>query len=276
MAELIPSVDERIPLLFIHGSLENGQIFYTQKGKGLAPFLVNKGHRCFVMDQRGRGRSHPPLSGSSSFSQHDYLSFDIPKAIELVKERTGAKKISIVTHSWGGVLVNASLLLNPHLISSIAKISHISVKRRISVINLHRLFYIDLMWTLVGNLFIATKGCLPKNAYGPEGESRHTLKDIQRWVYQRRWIDKARDINYENLAKKHKLPPCLYLTGKKDKCLGHIRDVTDFALESGHTLEDVHLLSKENGHKEDYDHVNILTSKSAPSDHFNWIADFLA
>lgn len=276
MAELPVQGPAKEPLLFIHGALENGRVFYTEKGKGLAPYLQKRGHPCFILDLRGRGRSTPPLSRNSTFGQFDYLDHDIPEALRKIKAITGAKEISFVSHSWGGVLVNSFLLKSPTWIPEIKSLVHVSVKRRVSVFNIHRLFYIDLMWAIVGTLFLWIKGHLPKNAFGPEGESYQSLKDSQRWVYSKAWMDKEHGLDYPFLARQHNLPRALYLTGKRDHCLGHIQDVTNFALESGHSEEDIHLLSREKGNARDYGHVDILTAKEAKDDHFPMIADFLA
>lgn len=263
------------PLIFIHGAIEDGKMFYSDKGKGLAPFLTQKGHPCYVVDLRARGHSTPPLNSSSDFNQFDMLNYDFPEVIRFVKEHSGNEDFSFITHSWGGVLVNSFLLKSPQWIPHCKANIHISTKRRVGVINLHRLFYIDLMWLLVGKLILLIKGYLPPKWYGPGGESRGTLRDSQKWVYSRNWIDSENGLDYNFLADKHQLPPTLYLTGSADQCLGHIRDVKRFALESRHPLKEVLLLSKENGHLQDYDHINILTSPHAPQDHFPIIAKYL-
>ena len=46
-------------VLFMHGAVENGKIFYTHSNKGLAPFLAEQGYVCYVADLRGRGDSKP-------------------------------------------------------------------------------------------------------------------------------------------------------------------------------------------------------------------------
>lgn len=262
-------------LLFIHGAIENGQMFYSKKLQGLAPFLANKGFRCFVMDLRGRGQSIPRLSPQSDFGQLETLTEDLPVVIKFIQEQTGHKKFSFITHSWGGVLANSFLLENPEYYQNCGPNVHVSTKRRVSVLNLHRFFYIDLMWLMTATLIVKLKGFLPPGYFGPDGESKGTLKDSQKWVYSRDWKDDRRGVDYKELAKKVALPPTLYLTGSADFCLGHIKDVTLFALESGHSNEDILLLGKNHGNKEDYDHINILTSKKAPLDHFPIIADFL-
>lgn len=37
-------------VLLLHGAIENGKIFYTEKNKGFAPFLAKNGYNCFVAD----------------------------------------------------------------------------------------------------------------------------------------------------------------------------------------------------------------------------------
>ena len=261
-------------LLFIHGSIEDGRVFYSQKGKGLAPYLTKQGFRCFVLDLRARGKSHPSLKDNFRFDQNDMLNEDFPTIFEFIKN-CSQKPFSLVSHSWGGVLINTFLLENPTWIPEINSMVHVSTKRRVSVFNLNRLFYIDLMWMVCGFLLLKTKGYLPKGWYGPEGESQGTLKDTQKWVYSKKWINPETNINYQKLAQEVHLPPALYLTGTSDKCLGHIKDVTIFAKESGHSENDIELLGVRSGSKEDYDHINILTSKQAESDHFPKICHFL-
>ena len=55
------------PALMIHGSVENGRIFYSNSGKGFAPFLASKGFDVFVPDLRGRGNSIPAISQNTNY-----------------------------------------------------------------------------------------------------------------------------------------------------------------------------------------------------------------
>ena len=40
------------PILMVHGAIENGRIFYTESGKGLACFLARHGYQVYVADLR--------------------------------------------------------------------------------------------------------------------------------------------------------------------------------------------------------------------------------
>jgi predicted alpha/beta hydrolase len=263
------------PILFIHGAIESGSIFYSKNNKGLAPYLCQQGFHCFVIDLRARGQSTPPLKEAKDFNQYDLLDHDLPLVLSFIFNKSSSKKFSFISHSWGGVLANSFLLKSPHWLENCIGNVHVSTKRRVGIINLHRFFYIDLMWLFFGSLISAIKGHLPPNYYGPEGESKGTLKDSQKWVYAKTWTDSANNLDYNDLANQYQLPRTLYLTGKRDHCLGHIKDVQRFALESKSDLKDFYLLSKENGNLKDYDHIDILTSSTGPKDHFPQIADFL-
>ena len=46
-------------VFLLHGSIENGRIFYSENNKGLAPFLARNGYDVYVGDLRGRGKSKP-------------------------------------------------------------------------------------------------------------------------------------------------------------------------------------------------------------------------
>ena len=274
LVEIEPAkgIKKKRPLLFIHGAIESGKVFYNEKGLGLAPFLSKQGFPCYILDMRGRGFSIPKLSRNSDFGHKEIFEYDLPDALNFIGQRHD-EKIHFITHSWGGVLVNSYLLRDLNHSRSIESTVHLAAKRRVGVVNLHRVFHIDMVWLLFGSLMLAVKGHLPAGLIGPDGESKGTLRDSQKWVYFKKWRDE--DFDYHEQVKNIQLPPALYLTGSKDLSMGHYKDVCDFAIESGHTLEDVELLSKKSGNIEDYDHLSILLSKNAPEDHFKRIVKFL-
>ena len=62
------------PILMLHGAIENGLIFYTEKGKGLACYLAAQGFDVYVADLRGRGQSTPIINPDSD-QNIQYLNF---------------------------------------------------------------------------------------------------------------------------------------------------------------------------------------------------------
>jgi len=93
--------DKRTPVLMIHGAIENGLIFYTHKGKGLACYLAQQGFDVYVADLRGRGESKPSIKEDPNHGQYHSIVEDIPKLIEFVAQQT-QQKMHLVCHSWGG------------------------------------------------------------------------------------------------------------------------------------------------------------------------------
>ena len=95
------------PIFLIHGYFEDGRIFFTKKGKGLAPFLAENGFDVFVCDLLGKGESLPKIKKGFNHSQFEIITRDIPTYLAFVRKKTGIKKIHLGAHSWGGVLAVA-------------------------------------------------------------------------------------------------------------------------------------------------------------------------
>ncbi|HYX81614.1 MAG TPA: alpha/beta fold hydrolase, partial [Gemmatimonadales bacterium] len=60
-------------VFMLHGSIENGRVFYSASGKGLAPYLAQHGFDVFVPDLRGRGASTPHVGRHSSYGQTEII-----------------------------------------------------------------------------------------------------------------------------------------------------------------------------------------------------------
>jgi len=99
---------KRDPILLCHGLASTASTFDLGVGPGLAPWLASRGHRVFALELRGAGDSERPrLGGKRSFTWgvHEYLTQDIPAAIERVCATTGSERLHWVGHSMGGVLL---------------------------------------------------------------------------------------------------------------------------------------------------------------------------
>ena len=94
-------------LLLIHGSIENGKIFYSDSGKGFAPWIAKQGYDVFVVDLRGRGLSTPKISRESTWGQAETLAEEYPAIFSWLAEFKGSLRIYVATHSWAGVNVLA-------------------------------------------------------------------------------------------------------------------------------------------------------------------------
>jgi len=267
---------EKTPIFMLHGSMEDGRIFYTLKEKGIAPFLAKRGYDVYVLDKRGRGKSSPKISRKSKYSQKEVLFEDIPAVLKKIEELNPNKQIWMA-HSWGGVLMNAYLARNPEYINKIKKSVYWGSKRRIATINKERFTQIYLMWGLVFRLTSKFYGYLPAKElnFGADNEPRKEYLQTIPWVSQRKWIDKCDKFNYSKALKNLELPHTLYISGKNDKILGNPKDVKLLMKESGTGLKSEMLLSQQNGNLHDYDHINMLVHKDAPIDQFIKVYEWL-
>lgn len=266
----------KTPIFMLHGSMEDGKIFYTMNEKGLAPFLAKRGYDIYVLDKRGRGKSTPPISRKSKYSQKEVLFEDIPAVLKEIEKHNKNKQIWMA-HSWGGVLMNAFLARNPDYIEKIQASVYWGSKRRISTLNKERFTQIYLMWGLTFRITSKLYGYLPAKElkFGAENEPRREYLQTIPWVSNRRWIDKFDRFNYAKKLKKIKLPRTLYISGKADKILGNPKDVKLLMDESGIGIKQHVILSIKNGNLHDYDHINMLTHKDAPLDQFIKVYEWL-
>ena len=96
--------DDNGPVIFmLHGSIENGRIFYSKNGKGLAPFLAKQGYDVFVADLRGRGQSTPAINRDSKFGLTECVEQEIPAFLNEIKKIRGNSPQHWIAHSWGTV-----------------------------------------------------------------------------------------------------------------------------------------------------------------------------
>jgi predicted alpha/beta hydrolase len=258
------------PALLVHGSIENGRIFYSNSGKGLAPFLAKHGMDVYVADLRGRGLSTPKISRASQYGQNEAITEDIPAFVDEIVKRRGEIPQYWIGHSWGGVLL-ASSFARIERIRPLAKaMIFFGTKRCVRVQSRERWFTIDLIWNTLSPLLAAYYGYLPAKEWrlGSDNETPRSLSETIAWVKPGPWTDPTDHFDYAKAIQQTKLPPILSLVGSKDYSLGHPSDAQDFLSEMGATHAEVRML-------EGYGHIDMLTSREAEKLHFeevlNWI-----
>lgn len=267
------------PVLMLHGSVESGRVFYTESGKGLAPFLARAGHPVYVADQRGRGESTPHVARGHAYGQHESIVEDLPAFHRAVFARHPDRGVHWIAHSWGGVIMLATLGRFPALRAEVASLTLFGSKRCVRVRNLHKLLLIDLYWMSAAPLLARAFGYLPsaRLGLGSDDESRGSLEECCTWVRPGPWIDPRDGYDYgAALLGASDLPRACYLAAANDPCLGHPSDVRDLMAEAGQADARFELLGRSTGHHHDYDHVTMLTHRDAAKDHFPRVAAWLA
>jgi len=264
------------PVLMLHGAIENGRIFYSESGKGLAPYLAQKGFDVYVADLRGRGKSSPPISRDSHFGQTEAITEDIPAFVEAIRSIRGLTPQHWVAHSWGGVLFSSVLARFPEYVKTVSSLTYFGSKRTIRVWNIWRVLKVDLVWKWVCPLACSMFGYLPARLLriGCDSETVRSYQQSAEWVKNDAWID-ADGFDYGTAIKKVSLPPIWYIAAANDHALGHPDDVRAFMESAGKQECRYTILSRKSGNLQDYDHINMLTHPDSLNDHFLKVLEWL-
>ena len=261
---------KRESIFLLHGAVENGKIFYTKSNKGLAPFLASQGYQCLVADLRGRGESYPAISAQSDYGQTEAIVEDIPAMLEFIKDKTGYFPKFWIAHSWGGVLLNSYLARTPEHKQFVSACAYFGTKR--SLYNNHpsKLLQANLIWYTLAPILSKKKGYLDarKLKWGSDNETVKSHFQSMQWAKKLPWVDTDDGFNYSEAIKDIKLPPTLHIAGVKDKALAQPIDIKKFMEESGRGIQEIIVYGKSQGHKHDYNHIDMLTSPHAHSDQF--------
>lgn len=261
----------------LHGSIENGRIFYSNSGKGLAPYLAKKGFDVYIADLRGRGQSTPKISKHSAFGQTSTIVEDIPAFLNKIVELRGNTTQHWLAHSWGGVLLSsyfARFETHRELVKSMV---FFGTKRQITVFNWEKLIKIDFFWNIFSRIMIKKYGYLPAEKFkmGSDSETKKSYYQTAHWVRMNPWIDPEDNFDYGGSIKALEVPPLLSITGSADYSLGHPIDAFNFSCEYSNKKATFKEIGKKTGHLNDYDHINLLTHPSATKDHFELVLAWL-
>jgi pimeloyl-ACP methyl ester carboxylesterase len=267
------------PVLLVHGAIENGRIFYSQNGKGLAPFLQSLGLDCYVLDLRGRGLSHPPVSRGAEYGQFEAITEELPAAARFIAARRPGRAQIWISHSWGGVLQASTLVRCPELRDKVAGLVLLGVKRSITVRSWARLWRVELGWKRLLPWVAACFGYLPAKGLGlgADSETRSSLAASIAWVGSGAWVDPQDGFDYGEAARQNGLPPSLWVTGSADLLLGAAQDVQRFMAECGVSEDSFIEMGRAQGFLHDYGHIDLITHEDAPKDLFlslkRWLDD---
>jgi len=96
------------PVLFVHGLATNQHSFASPPGASFVDYLMERGYDCWTIDLRGARSSTPPFEHNHTDATLDgQLIHDIPAAINHIRRSTGYARVHWVGHSMGGLLLYA-------------------------------------------------------------------------------------------------------------------------------------------------------------------------
>jgi len=268
--------NENGPVAFLlHGSIENGRIFYSRSGKGLAPFLAKNGFDVFVPDLRGRGESSPSISKHSNFGLTESIKEEIPAFFSEIKKLRGDVPQHWMAHSWGGILMLCFIARYPN-VQKVSSMVFFGTKRRIKIKGWKKFWLVDFSYNLLFRFVIMLHGFVNVKWFraGSDNETEKARQQTYDWVTKDEWKDED-EFDYHAELKKAALPPILFVAGNSDEVLGHHSDVKLLMEEIEQTNNEFYLAGKPNGNLHDYDHITLLTHHDAPKDHFDYVRNWV-
>ncbi len=241
------------PVILMHGSFSNRSFWFSPRGKGFAKSLLEAGFDPWMVEARGHGDS-PENKEYLANNIELYAQYDAPAIQEFVYEQT-QKKAFWVGHSLGGVTV-ATAVAGDYIDTS--RISGV-VLFGSQVSRFPMLLRVPLLRAAARTLLLLKKRISGKGI-GPEQEPVGIAKEFVRWAgLFSGWRSGAGGSYWAGMESKNL--PALAFGAQKDKgdparsCLKLIKSF-------GETSE-FYLLSKKNGYKQDYNHVDMIISKPA-------------
>ncbi len=271
--------DRGTPVFMLHGAVENGTIFYSRTGKGLAAYLAMNGYDVFVADLRGHGLSTPGITRESDFGQTEHIMEDITVFVEKIIELRGFAPQIWVAHSWGGVFMSAHLVRVPRHRELVKAGVYLGTKRRVTVWNMARFIQLDFWWGFLAKIVTRLYGYLPMKDLGlflgDDNETKKCMYESDTWLRSKEWFG-ADGFNYTKAIGTVTLPPILYMSASKDAWMGNKKDMRRFMDESRQNNGAFLVIGKKEGFKNDYNHITMLTHREASQDHFPAILEWLS
>ncbi|MDP7112498.1 MAG: alpha/beta fold hydrolase [Myxococcota bacterium] len=107
-----------VPVLVCHGIASNHHTWALGPDRDFGAHLAAAGFDTYLVDLRGHGAS-PPAAASTSVDT--YAIYDLPAAVDAVRDVTGAEQVAWIGHSMGGLVLVAHLARgnDPHLAAAV-------------------------------------------------------------------------------------------------------------------------------------------------------------
>jgi pimeloyl-ACP methyl ester carboxylesterase len=271
----------------------------------LARFLARCGHDVWVLDLRGRGASRtvaPADPRRWTWTFDDFVRYDVPAAIALVRAETGRRRVGWVGHSMGGsalyafagssplgreavaavVTIASPVLFPPTAWKPIERIGrwllHLPLPRTVPQREL-----VSLLWDAIGLTGWIRVGMNPHNidrrlAGRALRRSLHNvslakLRQLAVWSADQVFRSADGSVDYRS-ALRHFDLPLLILAGTDDRLASpaSVRLALNEVSSSDKTYVEV---GERSGFSADYGHIDLVLGRHAPDEVFPRIGSWL-
>lgn len=265
------------PVFMVHGLVEDGRIFYSPGGNGLACYLAKAGYDVYVADLRGKGKSWPATGPDAVGGMHETINTDIPALLKTIVRKRGPIPQIWVSHAWGGVVTSSYYARHGDSICPVERMVYFGSRRRVQHGGWKQRLMVDVMWKRLAAISVKFQGYLPAKSlqFGTRDESARLYHDSLRWMYDTPWIDSEDGFDYAEAMSSEHMPPSLYFACESDGAFGNPEDVRQFICELGEHNGQLIVLGARQGNLKAYGHLEMLADKSAEEDHFPLMLDWL-
>ena len=113
------------PVLFLHGSSFPSELAagFRMEGQSWMDVMARAGFDTYALDFLGYGRSdrYPEMEtgGTVPLGRAVDVQADLDRAVDAVRHRSGASKVTLIAHSWGGSVAALYAQRYPHKLASL-------------------------------------------------------------------------------------------------------------------------------------------------------------
>ena len=321
------------PVVLCHGLSYNSHFWDLSKEISLARYLAQQGYDVWSVSLRGAGFSDQPMANImrkisvgaldpgflltaqnrnldkaifSEYSVDDHINYDVPAVIELVKQKTQAKKVHWIGHSMGGIIMFAYLATHPESAQDVDSFVAVSVPMTMfHPLNKAMQMQVDNVEALkAGNVVLSTtpdslvarilgKWVPPTTSetlfLNRDNVTDGTLRFLALWAQEgistgqlTQLLDLAAEEEFYSLDKKinytallHKVTtPTFFLVGQLDN-MATVGDVKYVHREVSSQQKKFKLFGRINGYKANYGHDDIIIGQHAKEEVFPEILKWL-
>jgi oxygen-independent coproporphyrinogen-3 oxidase len=262
LARYAAEVTHAAPVLLTHGTFSNGTLCSR-----LAAYLAQHGFDCWVVDLRGHGASQRDAY-TPDFEAFGL--YDVPAAIDGVRQHTGRSEVFLVGHSAGGLAFLMHLARRPAAQREVAGVITLASQATGA--------YTTWQGWLAGHgvqLGTALLGRSAGHAWrlGPEDERKGVFDAWFRWNRTRRWTG-ADGFDYTD-ALRQVTVPVWCLAGAGDRAIAPVEGCRRVYEAIGSPAKRWTVCGKAEGFTEDFGHARLIASRAAQREIWPRIKDWL-
>ena len=258
-------------VLLTHGTFSDKRVCL-----GIANYLANCGHNCYIMEWRGHGNSSVP---KQKFNFETVALYDIDATLHYLLAELQLDNIHCVTHSGGGICLTMCLIQNEHYVNKISSISMVACQAYGAVINPKSYLKITSIKAITRLLnYVPAK----RFKLGIVNESYHMMSQWFNWNLQQNFKSSLaqedshynKNFDYRQLMSKVTTP--IYgISAQGDNVIAPPRGCEIFFSDFDNSANSFRKFSVANGDLENYNHSRVILSSNAAKEVWPTIAAWI-